>query len=263
MSAKKNLPNIPIYIGDWERDCNVLSLESEAAWLRIIFKLWTKGKQNAIKIPTKSLQNLWRCDALKMREILDELLYNDIADIRESDGFVEFICRRFVKENEISEIRSKSSKGIKTASKSKQTLNKTSTKEKQITENEIDIKSDIKKVKLKEKGGVGEKEVLVFPWDTAVFKTQWKHWKVYKSKEHGFKYKTLQSEQAALFELQKLSHDNEKRAIEIIHKSMANGWQGLFALKKSDIDESKANSTEGSHAKRANDAVDRFFGQAG
>ena len=58
--TKKNLPNIPLYIGDWEKDCNVLSLESEAAWLRIVFKMFTNGKQSTYKLPTKGLQNLCR-----------------------------------------------------------------------------------------------------------------------------------------------------------------------------------------------------------
>lgn len=151
--AKKNLPNIPIYIGDWERDCNVLSLESEAAWMRIVFKLWTKGKQNTIKMPTKSLQNLWRCDSNKMTEILDDLIFNEIADIVITERFVEFTCRRFVKENELSEIRSKARKNDKSESNEEQNNNKTQskhyqntikteTKKDQNTENDYEIESD-------------------------------------------------------------------------------------------------------------------------
>ena len=41
--TKKNLPHIPLYVGDWKKDCNVLSLSAEAAWLNIIFILHTKG----------------------------------------------------------------------------------------------------------------------------------------------------------------------------------------------------------------------------
>jgi uncharacterized protein YdaU (DUF1376 family) len=145
MANTKNLPNIPIYIGDWERDCNVLSLESEAAWMRIVFKLWTKGKQNSIKIPTKSLQNLWRCSNQKVEEILQDLIFNEIAEITTHTGFVEFTCRRFVKENKLSEIRSQASKGNKKfekeTTKPKQNLNKNE----QNTENENEsvIKNEI------------------------------------------------------------------------------------------------------------------------
>ena len=140
--SKKNLPNIPIYIGDWEKDCNVLSLESEGAWLRIIFKLWTKGKQNSIKIPTKSLQNLWRCSGEKMQEIINDLIFNEICEIKKTQGFVEFTCRRFVKENKISKVRSEASKSKKTKTKPKQNANKPPIKSEQNTdydnENEID-----------------------------------------------------------------------------------------------------------------------------
>jgi len=147
--AKKNLPNIPIYIGDWERDCNVLSLESEAAWMRIVFKLWTKGKQNTIKIPTKSLQNLWRCSEEKMNEILEDLIFNEIAEITVNSSSVEFTCRRFVKENEISKIRSRAAKGEKKESKKKAKPKQTSNKNEQNTEiendyvNEIEVKDEI------------------------------------------------------------------------------------------------------------------------
>lgn len=137
--SKKNLPNIPLYIGDWEKDCNVLSVEAEGAWLRVVFKLWTKGKQNSIKMPAKSLQNLWRCSPEKMQEILDELIFNDIANINESGGFIVFECRRYVRENSLSDVRSKAAKGKQTSSKNK-------AKSKQITdidnENEIDNEND-------------------------------------------------------------------------------------------------------------------------
>tara|TARA_R110002049_G_scaffold4063_2_gene29290 strand:- start:3190 stop:3963 length:774 start_codon:yes stop_codon:yes gene_type:complete len=142
MANKKNLPNIPIYIGDWERDCNVLSLQSEAAWMRIVFKLWTKGKQNSIKIPTKSLQNLWRCSEVEMNDILNDLIYNEIAEISINSGFVEFTCRRFVKENIISEIRSEASKGNKKSKKYKTKPKQTSNKNEQNTESDDDYDID-------------------------------------------------------------------------------------------------------------------------
>lgn len=145
MANKKNLPNIPIYIGDWERDCNVLSLQSEAAWMRIVFKLWTKGKQNSIKIPTKSLQNLWRCSEVEMNDILNDLIYNEIAEITINSGFVEFICRRFVKENNISEIRSEASKGNKKDKKKSTKPKQASNKNEQNTEsdNDYDVDNEI------------------------------------------------------------------------------------------------------------------------
>lgn len=105
MANKKNLPYIPLYTGDWEKDCNVLSLESEAAWLRIIFKMFNSGKQSVYKIPTKALQNLWRVNTEKMNDILQELTDNDICGIEREERFITFTSRRYERENAISEIR--------------------------------------------------------------------------------------------------------------------------------------------------------------
>lgn len=76
-----------------------------------------------------------------------------------------------------------------------------------------------------------EKAEIIFPFDDENFKTQWQHWKIYKAKELKFKYKTIQSEQAALNELANKAKGDEKTAIAIMHQSMANGWKGFFELK--------------------------------
>lgn len=143
--SKKNLPNIPLYIGDWEKDCNVLTLEAEAAWLRIIFKMFTNGKQSSYKIPTRGLQNLWRCNAEKVQEIISELLDFNICEIKVEDRFTIFTSRRFERENDISKKRSDAVKSRKDRSNTLendiQNTYKTSTKGQQITENEDDYES--------------------------------------------------------------------------------------------------------------------------
>lgn len=145
MSNKKNLPNIPLYTGDWERDCNVLSLEAEAAWLRIIMKLWTAGKQNTYKATTKALQNLWRCSPEKVLEIIMELELNNICDITKISDTVEiyaFTCRRFVKENQISEKRRQAVESRYQSETNKHQIQNTykpSTKHIQTPENENEI----------------------------------------------------------------------------------------------------------------------------
>jgi len=77
-----------------------------------------------------------------------------------------------------------------------------------------------------------EPEGVVFPFDSIEFKKSWSTWKDYKQKEHKFKYKTATSEQAALIKLNKISDGDEKKAVEIINESLANGWQGFFELKE-------------------------------
>jgi hypothetical protein len=148
--AKKNLPNIPIYIGDWERDCNILSLESEMAWMKIIFKLHLSGKQSVYKTSTKGLQILWKSNQEKVVEILEELRFNEICEITEIAGGYEFLCRRYKKENDLSKIRSEAvNERYKDVVKPKKPKTKTTKplqkgyKPLQNTDNEIEIENDI------------------------------------------------------------------------------------------------------------------------
>ena len=141
--TKNNLPHIPLYIGDWEKDCNVLSLESEGAWLRIVFKMFSKGKQSKIKIPTKSLQNLWRCSAESVQEIIDDLMFNDICDIDIEGNFTEFTCRRFVKENKLSKTRSEARKKGYEKNKTTTKPNQNKNKKLQNADNDNDNDNDI------------------------------------------------------------------------------------------------------------------------
>jgi hypothetical protein len=59
----------------------------------------------------------------------------------------------------------------------------------------------------------------------------WEKWKNYKEKEHRFKFKTPDSEEANFTELLHLSESIQSKAIAIIQQSIANGWKGLFQLK--------------------------------
>jgi len=158
--SNRNLPYIPIYIGDWEKDCNVLSLEAEAAWTRVIFKMFTNGKQSSYKIPTKGLQNLWRVSAEKVEEIIQEFLDYNICIINRDGHYVEFICRRYVKENKISEVRKAAVQSRKDRTKGLQNSYKKDTKGLQNTEieNEIEIENDSRGI-----GIVRERENYIVP----------------------------------------------------------------------------------------------------
>ena len=160
MANKKNLPNIPLYIGDWEKDCNVLSLEAEAAWLRIIFKMFTNGKQSTYKIPTKGLQNLWKVSKEKVEEIIQELIDFNICDITIDGRFTEFTCRRYVRENQVSEVRKKAVSKRKDRTKNEETSYKKSTKHIQNTEieNEIEYEIEYENNNIDNREGTGEKE---------------------------------------------------------------------------------------------------------
>ena len=57
----------------------------------------------------------------------------------------------------------------------------------------------------------------------------WSDWKQYKKDQHNFNYKSEKSEILAVNELLKLSGNNYEVAVEIIERSIAKGWAGLFA----------------------------------
>lgn len=196
-------PYIPLYIGDWEQDTNTLSLEAEAAWLRIIFKMWKEGKTGVYKIPTKQLQNLWRKNEQQIAEIIDELRYCNICEIIQSGAFTEFHNRRMKKEKNISSIRSKS------------VQNRYKTEPRLVDEyvNEYVNENEIK---------------TVYPFEGEKFKDIWNKWLQYR-KDIKKPYKSPISEQS---QLKKLSKYTEDVAIEMIEQSINSGWQGIFEINK-------------------------------
>lgn len=84
------------------------------------------------------------------------------------------------------------------------------------------------KVKVKDRGAE-----IKFLWAGNEVVELWEEWKEYKLQHFKFKYKTIQSEQAAFDNLVELSEKNFEIAKEIIKQSMANGWKGFFLPKNS------------------------------
>ena len=76
-----------------------------------------------------------------------------------------------------------------------------------------------------------EKAEFNFYWSDYEIIEIWDKWKDYKFNHFKFKYKTIQSEQAAFDSLFELSDKNLEIAKEIINQSMANGWKGFFLPK--------------------------------
>lgn len=114
----------------------------------------------------------------------------------------------------------------------------------------------------KEKKEVVKKERNVtFPFDSDNFHKYWAVWKSYKATEHGFKYKSEQSEQAALMGLNKLASGLEDVAIKIILQSMENGWKGFFLL-KTETQNGNAKKSLREKITESNDIVDAMFGRS-
>lgn len=94
------------------------------------------------------------------------------------------------------------------------------------------------------------KVMVIMPFESENFHNYWSMWKEYKHKQLNFKYKTPQSEQAALKDLVDLCDGYEETAIKIIEQSMAKGWKGLFKL-KNDTNEQRINqNSQLSYAER-------------
>lgn len=100
-------PYIPLYIGDWEKDTNMLSLEAEGGWMKIIFKMFQNGKTGIYTISTKALQNLWKKSKPEIEEIIDELKHANVCIIEHHEKSYTFKNRRMMRQYEISGIRSK------------------------------------------------------------------------------------------------------------------------------------------------------------
>ena len=76
-----------------------------------------------------------------------------------------------------------------------------------------------------------KKKGVVLPFEGKEFEEAWGTW-LQERRDRGTKRYTPRGEQAALHKLQNDSQGDEATAIQIIHQSIANGWQGLFALKQ-------------------------------
>ena len=91
-------------------------------------------------------------------------------------------------------------------------------------------KSSSMKMKMKMKVE-NENKDIVYPYQNDEFIEIWKQFKLYKSTEFNFQFKSIQSEQAQLSKLPS-EMDNVDHAIQSIKNTMANGWKGIFPDKQ-------------------------------
>jgi len=168
--------------------------------------------------------------------LLDELLQNRVLKLSEGKIHIDFLDQQLDDIQEMSEKRSRAGKAS-AAKRSKRSTksNTSSTSVQQVFNTSQQVPTDkIREEKNRiEKKREDKKRDVVFPFDGLEFMNLWEQWKQYKSKEHNFKYKSIQSEQAGLNKLANLSNGNEQKAIQIIVQSLENGWKGLFDVKQS------------------------------
>jgi len=264
--ALTNQPYLPLYVDDWMNNnklkmCTPAAhgvmisimciLHKEATYGKILLKQKFKQSDKQIKNFALQIAKLTAFDLLEIENPLFELV-SECVLIIEGDFL---ICKRMVRDAEISEKRSNA--GVKGGASNKnknfaytkseanqeakpQANTKANSEANTVIENgvvivnEIVSKNEIVVAVEKQKKAKSEiqKQEVEYPFFTENFKVQWQAWKVYKSKEHNFKYKSIQSEQASLIELSNLSSGKETTAIAIMNQSMAKGWKGFFELKE-------------------------------
>lgn len=75
------------------------------------------------------------------------------------------------------------------------------------------------------------KKEVVFPFTEIEFLETWNAW-LQERRDRRYKSYTDNGEQAALHNLKKMANDDYRIAIAIVQQSIAQGWQGLFELKR-------------------------------
>ena len=196
-------PAFLFYPGDWIGGTMGMTFEEKGAYMEILMMQFNRGHMTSHMIGLV-IGQLW--DNIQDKFEVDEkgLYYNARLEL-EKEKRKKFTASR---RNNVSG-KNQHSKSLK--------------KSGHMTSHMEDVNKDEDKKEIKI-------ESVIFPFNSEEFKKQWEYWKNYKSKEFKFKYKSSQSEQAALKQLANLSNNNEITAIEIIHQSFANGWKGFFAI---------------------------------
>lgn len=265
--ALTNQPYLPLYVDDWMNNSKLKMcspsahgvmisimciLHKEVTYGKILLKQKFKQSDKQVRNFALQIAKLSAFDLLEIENPLGELISEGVLIIQ--DDFL--ICKRMVRDAEISEKRANAGKSGGTSNKNKnfaytkseakpeakeETKPQANTKSKPKANSVIEIgvvyevenenRNEVENGKSKKAKAEIQKSEIVFPFETEKFKVHWQLWKAYKAKEHNFKYKSIQSEQASLVELSNLSNGLEETAILIINQSLAKGWKGFFELK--------------------------------
>ena len=241
--ALRNQPYLPLYVQDFMTDEKLAecSAQTTGVYIRIMCIMHKSDEYGKILLRQNQRQSSRQVEnfAAKLAihlpysydvilSAIEELLEFKILSI--DDGA---LCqKRMIKDNEISEMRALAgAKGASTTNNKPQKQDGfadtfAAAKSSANTENENEVKSDIiTKIKVKDK--------FDFSFIEEDMRVPFMEWIEYKTeKKKG--YKTQKSLQACYSEMKNLSNNNADTAIKIVNKSMANNWDGLFALKQNE-----------------------------
>ena len=100
------LPYMQFYPADWLQDTQILSLEAQGAWMKLLCALWVAPDRGQIRWPESQLDIFWGLHRLDSNPIWEELCRSGVGefDVSEEEEnsqvkrYVTVKCRRMVKE---------------------------------------------------------------------------------------------------------------------------------------------------------------------
>ncbi|OIQ19326.1 MAG: hypothetical protein BM557_06380 [Flavobacterium sp. MedPE-SWcel] len=226
-------PAFPFHAQDFLVGTMHMTCEETGAYIKLLAYQWVN-----IGIPKKRLsiimgagwENTWLAIRDKFIEKNDVYFNTRLEDEREKRA------RFKQKQSENGKKGGRPRKDIANNQASQVNNNTTTNPNPTITQKKpLESENEIEKEYYNENGkeGMGEKPNVVYPFPTEAFAQQWKIWKNYRATEHNFYYRSTESEQAALAEINNLA-SSQDNAIAIMHQSMSKGWKGFFELKSND-----------------------------
>ena len=238
-------PAVLFYTSDFLSGTFTMSNEQVGKYIRLLCYQHQKGK-------------LSEKDMLSICSAYDFEIWSKFKKDHEGYFYNERMFDEAEKRKKFSESRRYNAKSVKTKSISSAYAKHMHMHMENENENENE---DINGNENRNKGK--PKIEIEMPWTSDTFLLYWDHWKEYKAKDHKFKFRSQQSEQASLKELVKLSQGHEQTAIKIIEQSMAKGWKGLFELKTEINGNTKTTKTGAGHItdQQLYESLTKRFGQ--
>lgn len=244
--ALRNQPYLPLYVQDFMTDEKLAecSAQTTGVYIRIMCIMHKSDEYGKILLRQTQRQS-GRQEENFAAKLAIHLPYPYEVILSSIEELLEFgiltiengaLCqKRMIRDNKISEARSISgAKGASiTNNKNQNEVNFAETfasaNKAANTENESEVENDIvNKTETKNK-------TLKFDFSFVedFMQVPFMEWIEYKTaKKKG--YKTQKSLQACYAEMKNLSNNSADTAIKIVNKSMANNWDGLFALKQNE-----------------------------
>ena len=221
------LPFMQFYPADWLQDTQILSLEAQGAWLKILCAMWVAPDRGTICLGYGELETFWGRSRDAVEQLIDDL--SGVADIKLRDSAGNMVKTH----DEAAEITIVSRRMVRDENKRKQGLEadrryrerETSKKRpKNVAKtSRIYQKSEVRShISDKDKEGVFEIPdwIPLQSWEAYLKHRKLKRAKVTPEAAHGLIEKLL--------EFKKQGED----ITAILKQSVINGWTGLFPIGK-------------------------------